>query len=70
MIRISVLAAALSLSGIAASAAPCITSQGGFPGYVQALSVDAQRSGIGQRGLQALASTQVSGNLTVIVLSV
>ena len=61
MFRISLAAAALSLSALAAAAAPCITQKGGFPGYLQAFSVDAQRNGIGQRGLQALASTQLSG---------
>lgn len=61
MIRISVVAAALSLFPLAASAAPCITSKGAFPGYIQALAGDAQRGGVGQRGLQALGSAQLSG---------
>ena len=61
MIRISLIAAALSLGCFAAAAAPCITQKNGFPGYLKAFASDAQRSGIGQRGLQALASTQLSG---------
>ncbi len=60
MKRLAVLAAALTL-GSAAIAAPCITQKSQFPGYVQALSVEAQRAGVGARGLQALAGTQLSG---------
>ncbi len=56
---LAALTAALTL-GSAALAAPCITQKGQFPGYVQALSVEAQRAGIGARGLQALATTQLS----------
>ena len=59
--RKSVLAAVLTLAGSSLSAAPCITQQGGFPAYVQALAADAQRNGVGQRGLQALSSAQLSG---------
>jgi membrane-bound lytic murein transglycosylase B len=55
------LAALLSVGCTFVSAAPCITQQGGFPGYVQAFAADAQRSGIGQRGLQTLSSAQLSG---------
>lgn len=54
-------ALAISLSSLSAQAAPCITAKGQFPGYVQALASDARRNGIGQRGLQALASSQLSG---------
>lgn len=52
---------ALSLSSAFVTAAPCITAQGQFPRYVQAFASDAQRNGIGQRGLQALASSRLSG---------
>ncbi len=61
MMRISLAAAAVSLFGIAAGAAPCITSKGAFPGYLQNFATDAQRNGVGQRGLQALGSAQLSG---------
>ena len=61
MMRISLLALALSFGGLAAAAAPCITQKSSFPGYLQAFAADAQRNGLGQRGLQALASTQLSG---------
>lgn len=61
MIRISLAAVALSLCGLTAAAAPCITQKSGFQGYLQAFASDAQRSGVGQRGLQALASTKLSG---------
>ncbi len=49
------------LTAPAALAAPCITSQGAFPGYKQALSQQASASGVGQRGLQALQSADLSG---------
>ena len=49
------------LAAPAAFAAPCITSQGEFPGYKQALSQQASAAGIGQQGLQALQSAQLSG---------
>lgn len=61
MKRISLATVAFTLCACAAVAAPCITQQGGFPGYLRSLSADAQRAGIGQRGLQALAATQLSG---------
>lgn len=61
MIRTSLVAVTLSLSSLAATAAPCITQKGGFPAYLQALASDAKRNDVGQRGLQALASTQLSG---------
>jgi membrane-bound lytic murein transglycosylase B len=61
MIRISLITAAFCLSGLAAVAAPCITQKNAFPGYVQAFGAEAKRNGIGQRGLQALASTRLSG---------
>ncbi len=55
------LPAILSLTASTVFAAPCITQKAGYPGYVSALSAEAKRSGIGQRGLQALASSQLSG---------
>ncbi len=61
MIRTILAAAALSIAGLAVHAAPCITSKGAFPGYLQNFSVDAQKNGVGARGLQALASAQLSG---------
>lgn len=63
MSRFAQFAAALSLAlaPLGAQAAPCITAKAGFPGYVRALSDDARRSGIGQRGLRALAAAQLSG---------
>jgi len=61
MIRIPLIAAALSLLGLGAANAHCITQKAGFPGYLEAFAVDAKRNGIGPRGLQALASTQLSG---------
>ena len=60
MIRLALATAALALGAATAIAAPCITQKGQFPAYLQALSVDAQRAGIGARGLQALAQTQLS----------
>lgn len=60
--RLTALCLALTFGSLTpALAAPCITSKGAFPGYVQDLSAEAQRAGIGQRGLQALASAQLSG---------
>ena len=61
MIRISIMTAALSLSCFAAAAAPCISQKNQFPGYLQSFASDANQRGIGQRGLQALASAQLSG---------
>ncbi|MGB3243245.1 MAG: lytic murein transglycosylase [Sulfitobacter sp.] len=39
-------------------AAPCGNSAGGFAGWKQAFAGEAQAAGVGQRGLQALASAQ------------
>lgn len=61
MLRSLPVLAALAFAPLASEAAPCITQKGQFPAYVQAFSQDAQRAGVGQRGLQALASTQLSG---------
>lgn len=61
LIRTSFFAAALALTGIAAEAASCITSKGAFSGYLQAFATDAQRNGVGARGLQALSQAQLSG---------
>ncbi len=44
-----------------ALAAPCITSQGGYGGYKQALANDAAAAGVGQRGMAALSGAQLSG---------
>lgn len=49
------------MSASAAGAAPCITSQGQFTGYKQALAQEAAAAGIGPRGLQSLAEAQLSG---------
>jgi len=43
-----------------AAAAPCITSKGAFDGYKTALSGEAAAGGVGQRGLEALASAGLS----------
>ena len=61
MIRTFLTAVVLSLSGLAATAAPCITQKVEFSRYIQAFALEAQRSGVGKRGLQALSSTQLSG---------
>ncbi|WP_238364666.1 lytic murein transglycosylase [Mesobacterium pallidum] len=44
-----------------ALAAPCITSQGAFAGYKDALGREAAAAGVGQRGMQALGTAQLSG---------
>ena len=44
-----------------AMAARCITSQGGFEAYKQALGQQAAAAGIGQRGMQALRQARLSG---------
>jgi len=49
------------VAGSAASAAPCITSQGNFGQYKQALAQEAAAAGVGPNGLQALAGAQLSG---------
>lgn len=61
MNRIIPLLLALTFAGQNAHAAQCITQKGQFPAYLQNLSADAKRNGVGQRGLQALAGTQLSG---------
>lgn len=61
MIRVSLSALALMLAGTVAHSASCITQKAAFPSYVQAFASEAQRNGIGQRGLQALSSTRLSG---------
>ncbi|WP_417720485.1 lytic murein transglycosylase [Salipiger sp.] len=57
--------AAMMCLGLAAAgtvqAAQCITSQGAFGAYKQGLAADAQRAGVGQRGLQALQGANLSG---------
>ncbi len=54
-------AAGVSLAAFGANAAPCITQKNEFQNYVRAFASEAQRSGVGQTGLQALTSTQLSG---------
>lgn len=60
---IAVSALCLSLVSGVAHAATCITSKGSFDGYKQAFAAEAAASGVGQRGLQALASAGLS-NIT------
>ncbi len=61
MIRIAPVLAALAFGAHAAVAAQCITQKGQFPTYVQNFAADAKRAGVGQRGLQALSQTSLSG---------
>ncbi|MGR3511886.1 MAG: lytic murein transglycosylase [Paracoccaceae bacterium] len=61
MIRFAPLFTAFLLTAQAATAAQCITQKGQFPAYVQNFAADAQRAGVGQRGLQALSQTSLSG---------
>lgn len=56
-----ILSAIIGLSAPAVQAAQCITSKGAFNGYKGQLAQDAQRSGVGQRGLSALQSASLSG---------
>lgn len=49
------------LTAAQVQAADCITSKGAFGGYKTALAQQAQSRGVGQRGLQALQSAQLSG---------
>ncbi|MFZ5964668.1 lytic murein transglycosylase [Thalassococcus sp. BH17M4-6] len=53
-------AVAFGLCATSAVAAPCITDKGAFGSYKQALSQDAARAGVGQRGMQALAGASLS----------
>lgn len=58
------LVSALCLSLLTAGpalAANCITSKGSFNAYKQAFAQQAAQRGVGQRGLQALSSAQLSG---------
>lgn len=50
-----------ALAAPAVEAAQCITSKGAFSGYKAGLAQDAQASGVGPRGMQALQSAQLSG---------
>ena len=52
---------ALALAAGPAIAAQCITSQGQFPNYKAGLAREAASAGIGQRGMQALQSANLSG---------
>ena len=61
MIRSLSLIAALSFAAETAQAASCITQKGDFPRYLQEFATTAKQAGVGQRGLQALASTRLSG---------
>jgi len=61
MIRVSPIVVALLFGSLAANAAPCITQKSGFSGYLQAFASDAKQGGVGQRGLQALSATKLSG---------
>ena len=54
------LAAALALGASAAVAAPCGNTSAGFSAWKQAFATEAQRAGIGQRGLKALAEAGYS----------
>ena len=54
------LTTALVLAAGLAQAAPCITDKGSFGAYKQALGAEAQRAGIGQRGLAALNAAGLS----------
>ncbi|TWI92855.1 membrane-bound lytic murein transglycosylase B [Roseibium hamelinense] len=54
-------AVAAALLTAPASAATCITSKGQFNAYKQQLAQQATRSGVGQRGLQALQQAKLSG---------
>ncbi|QFT63415.1 lytic transglycosylase domain-containing protein [Roseivivax sp. THAF30] len=56
-----ILALSLGLTATAGSAASCITSQGQFGAYKQGLGQQASAQGVGQRGMQALQSAQLSG---------
>ncbi|QJF53084.1 lytic murein transglycosylase [Roseobacter ponti] len=60
-LNIALFSAGLSLLCFEAVAAPCITQKNQFQGYVRAFAAEAQGSGIKQRGLQALSSTELSG---------
>lgn len=61
MLRVALSALALTCSSLSVQAASCISQKGAFPNYVQGLAADAQRSGVGKRGLQALSAAQLSG---------
>lgn len=58
LLSATVALAALSTSAFAAQ---CITSKGQFGAYKAGLAKDAQRSGVGKRGIQALSSAGLSG---------
>ncbi len=61
MIRTTIACLVLTFGAHAAMAAQCITQKGSFPSYLQGFAADAKQAGIGQRGLQALSGTQLSG---------
>ncbi|MEM9351307.1 MAG: lytic murein transglycosylase, partial [Pseudomonadota bacterium] len=50
----------LAVAPLGLSAATCITDKGSFGAYKARFAADAQAAGVGQRGLQALASAGMS----------
>lgn len=56
--RISILSAALLVGAAAAQAATCGNTSAGFEAWKKAFAAEAQRAGVGKRGLQALANSQ------------
>ena len=64
MYRVTKLAIALGFSAIAsgAIAAPCSNSGGQYEQWKPAFAAEAQRSGVGQRGLQALMNSSYSSS--------
>ena len=61
MIRISLVVVALSPAAFPQPPRRASHIRARFPSIFRLFASDAKRSGIGQRGLQALASTQLSG---------
>ena len=61
MFRNCILAGFLTIAATGAFAAQCITSKGAFNGYKQGLGAEAQRAGVGSRGIQALSGAELSG---------
>ena len=62
LIRASLLALALPITALPlpAVAAPCGNTSSGFEAWKSAFAAEAQRAGVGQRGLQALAGVRYS----------
>lgn len=61
MFRTLIAASALAVTATASLAATCITDRGQFGAYLQNFAQDARGAGVGQAGLNALASAQLSG---------